>query len=177
MRPCPEFYGSDARRTPAAAPQLLTRLCRTRLDQRSRAARASRARLPRRNARGSVDSHRARFSLARRAPAVRTPFVAGVEAHLALRAKRERPIAALRFTSSSIPRVSCAAAQTLATARNAKARAERISLVDQRATADVDNRRRRDLFESLQGAAREEHPRPSRPKARATAPPIEPPPP
>jgi hypothetical protein len=23
MRPCPEFYGSDARRTPAAAPQLL----------------------------------------------------------------------------------------------------------------------------------------------------------
>jgi hypothetical protein len=25
MRPCPEFYGSDARRrTPAAAPQLLT---------------------------------------------------------------------------------------------------------------------------------------------------------
>ena len=101
MRPCPEFYGSDARRTPAAAPQLLTPLCRTRVDQRARAARASRTRLPRRNARRSGASHRARFSLARRAPAVRTPFVAGVEAHLALRAKRERPIAALRFTSSS----------------------------------------------------------------------------
>jgi hypothetical protein len=42
MRPCPEFYGSDARRAPAAAPQLLTGLCRTRLDQRARAARASR---------------------------------------------------------------------------------------------------------------------------------------
>src|ERR687891_678963 len=101
MRPCPEFYGSDARRTPAAAPQLLTPLCRTRVDQRARAARASRTRLPRRNARRSGASHRARFSLARRAPAVRTPFVAGVEAHLALRAKRERPIAALRFPSSS----------------------------------------------------------------------------
>jgi hypothetical protein len=42
MRPCSEFYGSDARRAPAAAPQLLTGLCRTRLDQRARAARASR---------------------------------------------------------------------------------------------------------------------------------------
>src|ERR687891_383037 len=106
MRPCPEFYGSDARRTPAAAPQLLTPLCRTRVDQRARAARASRTRLPRRNARRSGASHRARFSLARRAPAVRTPFVAGVEAHLALRAKRERPIAALSFTSSFMASVS-----------------------------------------------------------------------
>ena len=65
MQPCPEFYGSDARRTPAAAPQLLTRLCRTRVDQRAQAARASRARLPRGNARGSVASHRARFSCAK----------------------------------------------------------------------------------------------------------------
>jgi hypothetical protein len=53
MRPCPEFYVSDAQRTPAAAPHLLTRLCRTRVDQGARAARASQARLPRRNARGS----------------------------------------------------------------------------------------------------------------------------
>jgi hypothetical protein len=66
----------------------------------------------------------ARFSLARRAPAVRTPLVAGVEAHLALREKRERPIAAPRFTSSSDVGVVRLAIETIV--RKAEALVQRV---------------------------------------------------
>jgi hypothetical protein len=99
MRPCPEFYGSDAWRTPAAAPQLLTRLWRTRVDQRARAARASRARLPE-CARERRQPPRALLLGATSASGAHA--VCGWRGGTpCLRAKRERPIAALRFTSSS----------------------------------------------------------------------------
>ena len=74
MRPCPEFYGNDARRTPAAAPQLLTRLCRPLVDPTASTGprepdEASASECPRERR-----QPQARFSFARRASvAARVP--------------------------------------------------------------------------------------------------------
>ena len=63
MRPRPEFYGNDARPTPAAAPQQLTRLAGlawiNALEPPARAGRAFRVGMP------AERCHRARFSSAR----------------------------------------------------------------------------------------------------------------
>src|SRR5918996_1290355 len=137
MRPCPEFYGNDARRTPAAAPQLLTRLCRTRVDQRARAVRASRTRLPRRNARGSVARHRALLLGATSA--------SGAHAACGRRGGTPCPARKARATDRGTPlhlvvrrgRRPASDRDDRAQSRSARSAG---SLIEQRTAADVDNR-------------------------------------